>query len=102
MLKLAELEGKWDSAEEVNKPRLLKGVPHMRDDIVALGKLTEAENPPRIQLREGRQDVAYLMGDAIGIGFGSVLWEQGKLVSESGEFPPLYQGRLSIFWEGYK
>ena len=43
--------------------------------------------------------MAYFMGDSSGIGFGSVLWGQAKLVSESGEFCPLYQRRFSNFWE---
>ena len=55
MLKISELERKRDGVEKVNKLRLLKGVPHMRDDIVALGKLKEAEKPPRRNLRVGRQ-----------------------------------------------
>ena len=40
------------------------------------------------------------MGDASGLGFESVLWGQGKLVSESGEFTSLYQGISSNFREG--
>ena len=40
------------------------------------------------------------MGDASGLGFGSVLWGQGKLVSESGKFTPLYQGGYWNFIEG--
>ena len=34
------------------------------------------------------------------MGFGLVLWGQGKLVSESEEFTTLYQGRSSNFLEG--
>ena len=37
------------------------------------------------------------MVDASGLGFGSVLWGQGKLVYESGGFNPLYQGISSNF-----
>ena len=33
--------------------------------------------------------MAYIMGDVSGLGFGSVIWGQGKMVSESGEFTPL-------------
>ena len=40
------------------------------------------------------------MGYASGLGFGSVFWGQRKLVSESVEFTPLYQGISSSFWEG--
>ena len=100
MLKISELERKWDGVEKVNKLRLLKGVPHLGDDIVVLGKFTEAENPPRRQIISGRQDVAYFMGGDSGLGFGSVMWGQSKNFSESGEFPPLYQGSLSKIWGG--
>ena len=40
------------------------------------------------------------MGDSSDLGFGSVLQVQEKLVSESGEFTPLYHGRSSKFREG--
>ena len=81
----------------MDKPTLGMGVPHLKFDFLALGRLTENQKPPRIQLRAHRQAVAYLMGDASGLGFGLVLCGQGKLVSESGEFTILYQGRLSNF-----
>ena len=44
--------------------------------------------------------MSYLMGDDSGLGFVSVLWGQGKLVSESWNFFYLSQGSLSNFWEG--
>ena len=34
-----------------------------------------------------------------GLAFGLVIWCQGKIVSESGYFTPLYQGRYSNFQE---
>ena len=40
------------------------------------------------------------MGDASGLGFGSVFWGQGKIVSKSGELTTMYQGRLSKNLEG--
>ena len=100
MLKIVELEGKWELVEEVNKLILLKRVPCMGYDIIALRKLTEVEKHPRRQLRAGIQAVTYLMVDSSGIGFGSVLWGQGGLVTGSGVFPPLYSVRLSTIWEG--
>ena len=51
-------------------------------------------------MRAQRQTVAYLMGDDSALGFGLVIWGQGKMVSKSGEFTPLYQGRSSHFVEG--
>ena len=53
------------------------------------------------QLRAVRQAVAYLMGDASGLGFGLVMWRQRILASESGEFCTFYQGRQSNFREEY-
>ena len=43
-------------------------------------------------MRSQRQSVDYLMVDASGLGFGLVIWGHGKMVSESGEFTPMYQG----------
>ena len=99
-LKKQDLEGKWDGVGEIDMNILLKGVPQLGDHLVALRRLTEAMKTPRRQICAGRQAVAYLMGDDIGIGFGSVLWGQRILASESGEVCPLYQGRLSNFQEG--
>ena len=73
------------------------GVTQLKFDLLNLGRLNEDQAPPRRQLKEQRQPVSYLMVYAIGLGFGSVLWGQGKLVSESGEFTPFYQGRSSNF-----
>ena len=64
------------------------------------GGVTKDKVPPRRELIAQRQAVAYPMGYAIGIGFVSVLWGQGRMVSDSGEFTPLYQGSSSNFWEG--
>ena len=96
-LKMAEVEGKWEGIEEADKPILVMGVPCLKFYLLVMGRLTEDQEPPWRQLMTQRQAVAYLMGYASGLGFGSVLWVQGKLVSESGEFIPLYQGRSSNF-----
>ena len=79
---------------------LMMGVLRLKFDLLALGRLTEDQAPLQRQLRAQRQATTYLMGDASDLGFGSVLWVQEKLVSESGEFTTLYQGRLSKFREG--
>ena len=42
LLKIAEMERKWDSVKEVNKLILLERVPRMGDDLVVPGKLIEA------------------------------------------------------------
>ena len=89
---MEDLEGKWDRTEEIDKTILVKGVPRMGDNLVVLGRLTHLINPPRRQLRAGRQAVDYLMDDASVLGFGLVLWGQRRIDSESDEFSPLYQG----------
>ena len=40
------------------------------------------------------------MGDASEVDCGSVLWGQGRIISQSGESTPLYQGRSSNVWKG--
>ena len=75
-------------------------VPRLKFYLLALGRITEYQSPPWRQLSLQRQAVAYLMVDASGLGFGLVLWSQEQLVSESGKFTPLYQGRSSNFLEG--
>ena len=67
---------------------------------LAMGRLTEVQSPQRRQLRLQIQSISCPTGDVSGLGCGSVLWCQGKLVSESGEFTPLYQGTSSNFQEG--
>ena len=97
---MEEIEGKWDGVEESDKPKMVKGVNRLGKNLDALGRLKEALNSPKRQLRAGRQVATYLMGDASGFGFGSVMWGQGRISSESGDFYPLYQVRLSNFREG--
>ena len=97
---MEEVEGKWERMEEANKITLVMGVTRLIFYLLSLVELNEDQTPPWRQLREQRQAVAYLMGDASGLGFGLVLWGQGKIVSESGEFTPLYQGKSSKFREG--
>ena len=76
------------------------GFPCLKFYLLALGRLTEDQAPLQRQLRAQRQSVSYLMGDTSGVEFGLVLWGQGRLVSESGEFTSLYQGRFSNFQKG--
>ena len=101
-LDMEEVEGEWERIKEADKPTLVMGVPHLKFDLLVMGILNEDQTPLRRQLRVQRQAIGYIMVDASGLVFGLVFWRQGKLVSESGEFTPLYQGRLSNFWEGGK
>ena len=91
-LNLAEMDGKWERVEEEGNNFLVRGVPFLRNYLEALKLLTEGEVYPRRCLRVMRQAVAYLMVDASGLGFGSVMWSQRRLVLEAGYFTPLYQG----------
>ena len=76
------------------------GVNQLINYLEALKRLIEVEVPPSRCLRAMWQAVAYMMGDASGLGFGSVMWSQSRLVLETREFTPLYQGRSSNFREG--
>ena len=96
-LNMEEVEGGWEGIEEADQPILVMGVPHMKYDLLSLRRLTEDLTPSRRQLMLQRQAVSYLMGDTSGLGFVLVLWSQGKLVSKSGKFTPLYQWRSSYF-----
>ena len=78
---MAELDVKWEGMEELNQPNLVIGVPCLRGYLLALGRPTKEKVPPCIQLRAQIQAAAYIMGDAIEIGFLSVLWGQGRMIS---------------------
>ena len=99
-MKLADMDGKWERIEEEHKPLLVIGVFILRKDLDALKRLVEGEVPPRQRLRDTRKAIAYLMGDAIGLGFVLVMWSKIRLILEAVEFAPLYQGRSSNFREG--
>ena len=79
---------------------LVKNVPRSMKDLEALKRLVEGEVTTRRRLISMRQSVPYLMVDASGMGFGSVMWSQSFLVLEAGKSAPLYQGRSSNFIEG--
>ena len=83
-MNMAKLYGKWEGMEELNKPNLVIGVPRLRLYILALGMLTKGKVPPRRHLTMKRQALAYLMGDASGVGFGYVLWGHGRNISYLG------------------
>ena len=74
------MDGKWDRAEEEDKPLIVRSVPRPKKDLEALKCLTEGKLPPMRQLRSMRQVVAYLMGDASGLGFEFFVWSQIRLV----------------------
>ena len=67
--------------EEADKTTLLMVVKHLKFYLLTLGILNEDQTQPQRKLKAQRQSSAYIMGDASGLGFGSVLWGQGKLVS---------------------
>ena len=75
------------------------GVPRLRGDLLSLELLKNDTVPLSRKLIVQIQAVVFLMGDARGVGFVSVVWGQGRLILESGEFTPLYQVRSSKFWE---
>ena len=43
---MAKIDGKWEGMEEVNKPKLVIGVPRLRLDLLALGIFTKNKVSP--------------------------------------------------------
>lgn len=80
-INMDKLEGKLLGIYEAYKLNLVMGVLQLKQDLIALGRLIKYQVPPQRQWRVQRQAVAYLIGDASGSGFGSVLWWQGKTIS---------------------
>ena len=66
--------------EEVNKPNMVIGVPRLRGYLLALGSLNKEKVTQQRKLTVQRQILVYLMGDASGVGFGTVLWGQGRMI----------------------
>ena len=66
------MEGKWEGIEKSDKPILMMEVPRLKF-YIALGRLTDGQLPPLIQMRAQRQAVASLMEDASVLEFWSVL-----------------------------
>ena len=48
---MAELDEKWEGMEEENKPKSVIEVPHLRGELLALGRLTKCQAPPGRKLR---------------------------------------------------
>ena len=66
--------------EKGYKTFLVKDITRLKEDLKALRNMTEEEEPPRLQIRETIQAVAYLMVDSSRLGFVSVMWFQRRLV----------------------
>ena len=75
-----KLYGKWEGMEEVNKPNMVIVVPRLRGYLLALGSLKKEKVSLIKQLTVQRQVLVYCMGDASGVGFGTVLWGQGRMI----------------------
>ena len=60
---------------------MMIGVSILRGYLLELGRLTKEKLFPRKQLTVQRPELAYLMGDASGAGFGSMLWCHGRMIS---------------------
>ena len=52
--------------------RKIKSVPILKGYLETLRILTDYRKPPIWQIRSKRQEVAYIMGDESGLGFGLV------------------------------
>ena len=79
-MNIAKIYEKWEGMEEVNKPNLVIVVPCLRGYLLAIGRLKKETLTLQIQLTAQRQAFSYLMGDASGVRFVSVLWGQGRII----------------------
>ena len=79
-LNISNLDGKWDWMDKVNKTNLVIGVPPLRGYLLVLVSLTKEKLPPHRHITVQRQASDYLMEDASGVGFVSVLWGQGRMI----------------------
>ena len=84
-IKLAEMGGKGNNAEEGDKPFLVKNFMRLKGHLKVLRNMTEEENQHRRQLMVKSKAVDYFMGYARGLIFGSVMWCQRRIVSEARE-----------------
>ena len=79
-----------------------KAVPRLKDDLLALMRLTSYEDPPMIPVRPTNSAACYVVGDASGVGFGSSSYNaKSKLVkAEYGTWTSTVRdGRSSNFRE---
>ena len=60
-----------DCRSKRGHPVWSKAVPRLKDDLIALMKLTNYEDPPLIPVRPTNSEACYVVGDASGAGFGS-------------------------------
>ena len=60
-----------------------KAVPRLKDDLIALMRLTRYEDPPMIPVRPTNSEACYVVGDASGAGFGSSSYNARSKVVEA-------------------
>ena len=78
---MAKLYEKWEGMEEVNKTNILIEVTRLIGYLLIPGMLKKENVTLQRYLTLQRQELYYLMGNASGVGFGSVLWGQGIMIS---------------------
>jgi len=71
------LDPRLEYATKRKAPQFVKVVPHFKGDMETLVKLTCHRVPPFIKAWPTSHAAAFLVGDALGAGFVSTLWEQG-------------------------
>ena len=76
------------------------GVPRLRLYILALGRLINEKVTPQRHITVQRHTLAYLMVDASGVVFGSVLWGHGRIFLIRSIHSTVLGGVIN-FQEGY-
>ena len=80
-LNMTKIYGKWEGIEEIIKPNIVIRSTRLRGYILAPGRLKKKKVTLRRKLTVQIRALAYLMVNDNGVGFGSVLWGQSRMIS---------------------
>jgi hypothetical protein len=86
--------------EGKSQSEMMKAVPRLKNDVLALSKLTMDEAPPKVIKRRSKTGmISYGFGDASGQGFGNAIEINGKSYTEYGTWSKELEGKHSNYKE---
>jgi hypothetical protein len=96
-------EVKLETAEKVKPPVWTKLVSRFKDDMQALMFMTDLEAPPPVPVRPTQTAAVFIVGDALGSGFGTSTWGQGdeEFVAQFGAWDDETSEESSNFCKAY-
>jgi hypothetical protein len=96
-------ESLWDGVERLKAPKDVQLVQRFRSDMEALMFLTKVEEPPPVPVRPTACKATFLVGDALGSGFGTSTWVQNddKITAQYGAWDDNVRNQSSNFREAY-